>query len=112
MTYIVLSVAVLALLAGVTLRTLRRLRPRPLLLAGLALVALTAVFDNVIVGIGIVAYNDAKISGLLVPVAPIEDFAYALGAILLVPAVWTWLGRRPAGTRLSGESPRPDGGAP
>lgn len=97
MTYVVLSVAVLALLACVALPTLRRLRRRPLLLAALALVALTAVFDNVIVGVGIVDYDDAKISGLLVPVAPIEDFAYALGAILLVPAVWTWLGRRPGG---------------
>lgn len=94
MTYIVLSVAVLAALALVCGPVLRRLPLRPLVLTALALVALTAVFDNVIVGLDIVAYDDAKISGLLVPVAPIEDFAYALGAVLLVPALWTWLGRR------------------
>ena len=94
MTYAILSVVVLALLSAVTLPTLRRLRARPLLLTGAVLVALTAVFDNVIVGVGIVDYDDTKIAGLLVPVAPIEDFAYAIGAVLLVPALWTWLGRR------------------
>ena len=94
MTYPLLSVAVLAALALVCVPTLRRMPFRPLALTALVLVALTAVFDNIIVGLDIVAYDDAKISGLLVPIAPIEDFAYALGAVLLIPTVWTWLGRR------------------
>ncbi|NYI39982.1 lycopene cyclase domain-containing protein [Demequina lutea] len=97
MTYALLSLAVLATLALVSVPTLRRLPFRPLALTALALVALTAVFDNVIVGLDIVAYDAAKISGLLVPVAPVEDFAYAIGAILLVPTVWTLLGRRKPG---------------
>ncbi len=96
MTYAILSIAVLAALALLCVPTLRRLPLRPLALTAIALVVLTAVFDNVIVGLHIVAYDEAKISGLLVPVAPIEDFAYALGAILLVPTVWTLLGRRKA----------------
>ena len=94
MTYVVLSIAVLAVLTLICVPTLRRLPVRPLVYTALALVALTAVFDNVIVGLDIVAYDDAKISGLRVPIAPIEDFAYALGAVLLIPTVWTWLGRR------------------
>lgn len=94
MTYAILSISVLAALALVCVRTLRRLPLGPLALSAVALVALTAVFDNVIVGLHIVEYDDAKILGLLVPLAPIEDFAYALGAILLVPTVWTLLGRR------------------
>lgn len=96
MTYAILSLAVLAALAVACVPTLRRLPLRPLAWTAVALIALTAVFDNVIVGLHIVAYDAAKISGLLVPVAPIEDFAYAIGAILLVPTVWTWLGRRKA----------------
>ena len=100
MTYVVLSLVVLALLAACTLPTLRRLGARPLLLTGAALVALTAVFDNVIVGVGIVDYDESKIWGVRVPEAPLEDFAYAIGAVLLVPALWTWLGRR-----------RPEGGS-
>lgn len=96
MTYVILSVAVLALLALVTMPTLRRLPLRPLAITGLVLIALTAVFDNVIVGLGIVAYDPALISGIRVGYAPVEDFSYTLGAVMLVPALWTWLGpRRP-----------------
>lgn len=94
MTYVILSFVALAGLLLVTARTLRGLPGRPLVLTAVALVALTAVFDNIIVGLDIVAYDESKISGLLVPIAPIEDFAYALGAVLLVPALWTWLGPR------------------
>jgi lycopene cyclase domain-containing protein len=92
MTYVLLSVAVLALIAVVTVPTLRRLPARPLVMTALVLLALTAVFDNVIVGLDIVAYDGEKISGIMLGKAPIEDFAYALGAVMLIPAVWTWLG--------------------
>lgn len=92
MTYVVLSVAVLAVLAVACLPVLRRLPTRPLLLTGLVLIALTAVFDNVIVGLGIVEYDEALISGVRLWHAPIEDFAYAIGAVLLVPTLWTLLG--------------------
>jgi lycopene cyclase domain-containing protein len=94
MTYAILSVAVLGALALVCVHTLRRLPFGPLALTAVVLVVLTAVFDNVIVGLHIVAYDNARILGLLVPIAPIEDFAYALGAVMLVPTVWTLLGRR------------------
>ncbi|WP_061963229.1 lycopene cyclase domain-containing protein [Demequina aurantiaca] len=93
MTYVILSVAVLALIALVTVPTLRRAPARPLVLTALVLIALTAVFDNVIVGLDIVAYDEQLISGVKLWYAPIEDFAYALGAVMLVPAVWIWLGR-------------------
>jgi lycopene cyclase domain-containing protein len=94
MTYAILSVAVLAALALVCLPTLRHLPFRPIALTAVALVVLTAVFDNVIVGLHIVAYDHQKILGLLVPLAPIEDFAYAIGAVMLVPTVWALLGPR------------------
>ncbi len=93
MTYVVLSLAVLAVIAALTAPALRRLPRQPLLVTALVLIALTAVFDNVIVGLDLVAYDEAKISGLRVPIAPIEDFSYTLGAVMLVPALWTWLGR-------------------
>ncbi len=91
MTYVVLSVAVLALVALACLPVLRRLPHRPLLLTGAALVALTAVFDPLIVAAGIVAYDESLISGVRVAGAPIEDVAYALAAVLLVPTLWTLL---------------------
>ncbi len=97
MTYVWLSAAVLAVLAVACLPVLRRLPARPLLLTGLVLIVLTAVFDNVIVGLGIVAYDESLISGVRLGEAPIEDFAYAVGAVLLVPTLWTLLGRGEAG---------------
>ncbi|MEN9753411.1 MAG: hypothetical protein RL670_1102 [Actinomycetota bacterium] len=54
---------------------------------------LTAIFDNLIIGSGIVAYDTAKISGWMIGIAPIEDFFYTVAAVLLIPAVWTYLGR-------------------
>lgn len=93
MTYVLLSVAVLAGVFAATVTTLARLGWRAIGLAALVLIALTAIFDNVIVGVGLVDYDDDKISGLRVPYAPIEDFSYTLGAVMLIPAVWTWLGR-------------------
>ena len=48
------------------------------------LVIATAIFDNVIVGTGIVAYDESLILGIKIGYAPIEDFAYALAAPLLI----------------------------
>jgi lycopene cyclase domain-containing protein len=61
-------------------------------LAAIPLLILTAVFDNVLVGTGIVGYDEALISGAKVGVAPLEDFAYAIAALVLLPSVWSLLG--------------------
>jgi lycopene cyclase domain-containing protein len=55
-------------------------------LAGLLI--LTVIFDNIIIGLGIVAYNTDKILNVFVGLAPIEDFFYAILAIVIVPALW------------------------
>lgn len=52
------------------------------------LLVLTAIFDNVIVGLGIVAYDTAHITGLMIGVVPIEDFAYTVAAVLVLPTLW------------------------
>jgi lycopene cyclase domain-containing protein len=59
-----------------------------------ALLLMTAVFDNFIVGSGIVAYDTALLSGVFIGFAPIEDFAYTLVAAVLIPMTWWWLGSR------------------
>ena len=59
-----------------------------------ALVIMTAIFDNFIVGSGIVAYNPETLSGAFIGYAPIEDFAYTLVAAVLIPLTWWWLGSR------------------
>lgn len=50
----------------------------------LLLMIMTVVFDNLIVLAKIVSYDENKISGLKIFVAPIEDFAYTL---VLVPLI-------------------------
>lgn len=91
MTYLLINVPFLLVAAAVTLATARlpRFRERMLAsaLAAVVLVILTAVFDNVIIGTGLVAYDEEHRSGILIGLAPIEDFAYAVAAAFLVPAV-------------------------
>jgi lycopene cyclase domain-containing protein len=61
------------------------------------LVALTAVFDNVMIAAGLFSYPPEHLSGLRVGLAPVEDFSYAVCAAFLVPAVFALL---PARTRI------------
>jgi lycopene cyclase domain-containing protein len=49
---------------------------------------LTTVFDNLIILAGIVGYDETKLMGVSIGVVPIEDFAYTVVAVLLVPAIW------------------------
>lgn len=56
-----------------------------------AMLVLTAVFDNLIIGFGLVDYDPAKISGVKLGLAPIEDFAYTVVAMVLVPLIWVAL---------------------
>lgn len=100
MTYALLSGIVLVVIIALVL-VIRRCTPVPArpgrreLLIPLAVVlALTAVFDNVIIGVGIVAYDPERISGIRLGIAPIEDFAYSIAAALVAPHLWAWLSAR------------------
>lgn len=99
MTYLILNAVFLALVIAVaTASVVARRAPRWRLigLAAIPLVVLTAVFDNVLVGVGIVAYDPQRISGLRLGTAPLEDFAYAIAAVVLLPCLWSLLTPRAA----------------
>jgi len=93
MTYLLISLPFLVVAAAATLATARRSgfgrRMAASGIAAIVLLALTAVFDNVMIGVGLYSYPDEHLSGLRVGLAPIEDFAYPLAAAFLVPAVYT-----------------------
>jgi lycopene cyclase domain-containing protein len=97
-TYLLLNIVFLILAAGIAAVALR-LRPGfrrhlPAVAVALGVVlVLTAVFDNVMIGIGLVDYDPSRINGLRLGLAPIEDFAYPVAATLLLPALWALLGR-------------------
>lgn len=90
--------AVVALLVGFKARTFWitvGLAQLPMLLA-------TAFFNHLIVSSGIVAYNEEYLLGVRVGAAPVEDFAYALTATVLLPCLWALFGR------LSGKTKKAD----
>ena len=96
-TYLLLALGVLVPVAAVSLVVLVRAGPAVLLPALVAvgvLVVATGVFDSVIVGTGIVAYDPARILGARIGAAPVEDFAYPVAAGLALPALWHLLRRR------------------
>ena len=98
MTYWLLNLpflGVVALVAVAAVLTRRSPSWRGIGLAAIIVLILTAVFDNVLVGTGIVGYDESLISGAKVGVAPLEDFAYAIAALVLLPSLWSLLAPRP-----------------
>lgn len=109
MTYVWLSLiflsaaaAVLTVALGAWRSSRRALIVRwrlPLAGAGAVVMVLTAVFDNVMIRGGLMAYAAHTLSGLHVGVAPLEDFAYPLAGLILLPALWLLFGERGAHER-------------
>jgi lycopene cyclase domain-containing protein len=86
------AVAIIAMAALVSHRAPRWLA---VLIAVGILLVFTAIFDNVLIGLGFVGYNRALISGVFIGRAPLEDFAYTVAAVVLLPSLWTLLDRKP-----------------
>ena len=99
MTYWALNAVFLAGVAAVALAAVlfrRSPRWRSIGLVLVVVLVLTAVFDNVMIGVGLVGYDAGKISGAFIGIAPLEDFAYALAAVVLLPSIWVLSGGRRA----------------
>lgn len=102
MTYWLLNTVFLAGAVAVLVFALRsrgaqrsprsRLHRSALVVTASVLLVLTAVFDNIMIGVGLVDYDDARISGIKLGIMPVEDFAYTIFAVLALPALWTLLG--------------------
>ena len=63
-------------------------------IVALPMLALTALFDNLIIAAGIVNYDHSKLLGIYVGVVPLEDFAYTIVAVLLVPTIWKAMNKK------------------
>ncbi|MDP4886660.1 MAG: lycopene cyclase domain-containing protein [Aquiluna sp.] len=88
MSYPLLTIVVLGIFAVYAFLMRRWLSLKPLTFAALVMFTLTAIFDNVIIGTGIVAYDDDLLLGIKILYAPIEDFAYTAVAVVLVPSLF------------------------
>jgi len=80
--------AVVVLIGVIAVIRSRRKAWRAVLVTLVILLAFTAVFDNLMISIGLVGYDRGKISGAFIGIAPLEDFAYAIAAAILLPSLW------------------------
>ena len=94
MTYWTLNAIFLAVILVVAILARRRVRWPAVGITAAILLVMTAVFDNIMISIGLVAYNESLISGAFIGVAPLEDFAYTIAAAVGRPSLWVLLGRR------------------
>lgn len=97
MTYWLLNAVFLALVAALVIAVVVRRRSpqwRAIAITMGILLVMTAVFDNVMISVGLVGYSADAISGAFIGVAPLEDFAYAVAAVVALPCLWTLLGSR------------------
>lgn len=58
----------------------------------LALLVLTAVFDNVMMAAGLFDYGSEEISGLRLGLIPLEDLLYPFAGALLLAGLWQLFG--------------------
>ncbi|MGF2950179.1 prenyltransferase [Microbacterium alcoholitolerans] len=115
MTYVWLSVAFLAVAigAGAILARVSTARAgetggagshwRAVSLTALALVALTAVFDSLMIAAELFHYDPAHTLGVTIGLAPVEDFAYPIACAALLPGLWLVLARSRREYRLLGK---------
>lgn len=91
MSYALLCLGFLAVAVAAAVAA-RRSRPAghgaALALTAAGLGVLTAVFDSVMIAAGLFAYDDAQLLGLRLGLAPVEDLAYPVAALLLCSAIW------------------------
>jgi len=100
MTYWSINAVFLGLVAVlVVVSVLRRRVPhwRAVGITAVVLLIMTAIFDNIMIGVGLVAYNPDLISGVFIGIAPLEDFAYTVAAFFGLPALWHLLARNRSG---------------
>ncbi|MET4159453.1 lycopene cyclase domain-containing protein [Agromyces sp. PvR057] len=118
MTYLLICVPFLLASTVVAVISLRRMpagtrarRVLALAIGAAILLVLTAVFDTVMIAAGLFGYAEGTRLGATIGLAPVEDFAYPIAAVLLVPAVWTLVASRRRGSHDPG-SARPTAPAP
>lgn len=106
------ALAVFAALISARRRGIERLRWRAIGMTALVLLVLTAIFDNVMIVIGLVDYNPEVTALARLGVAPLEDFSYTVAAVLLLPSLWVLTARRSPVTRNGNSTNSAERGEP
>lgn len=56
-----------------------------------ALLVLTVVFDSLMIAADLFRYDESQLTGVRLLLAPVEDLAWPLASVLLLPALWELL---------------------
>lgn len=91
MTYTLLNACFLIPAALLAWSTRKRIPTGPWLLTAAVLIALTIIFDNIMIGVGLFYYSPETSSGITIGLMPIEDLSYTVFAVLVLPALWAHL---------------------
>jgi lycopene cyclase domain-containing protein len=94
--YALIDAIFLALAFVISLLTLKVHHVRRWVITLLIMVALTAVFDSIIISLNIVAYEPQHLLGFRIGRAPIEDFGYTIASVIVTPCIWQWQQRHHA----------------
>lgn len=89
LTYLILNLFFTLPVVLIALRN--RLINSKIALVMIAMLILTLIFDNLIIALKIVAYDELKLLGVKLFKAPIEDFFYTVVAVLLMPVIFNRL---------------------
>lgn len=92
-TYLILNLLFLAVVLSILALFRTIVVSKSTIIVALVLLILTAIFDSLIIGLGIVDYDANKILGITIGNAPIEDFFYTLLVIIAVPSLWKLIGK-------------------
>jgi lycopene cyclase domain-containing protein len=68
---------------------------------------LTVIFDSLMIMADLFRYEDDLMVGIVLWLTPVEDLAWPIAAGLLLPALWTWLGRRDTREDTPGQQVEP-----
>ncbi|GAB2617607.1 lycopene cyclase domain-containing protein [Pseudactinotalea suaedae] len=90
---------VLVALVAALLRRPRRSWWTATAITALVLVALTVVFDSIMIAVDLFRFDEDALTGVRLVLAPVEDLAWPLAAALLLPALWQLLGKDESGSR-------------
>lgn len=86
-TYLVLNVVFMASIIFLFVKSFKK-PTKAWWITLFALLLLTLIFDNLAIWADMFHYNTERILGIYLWLAPIEDFFYAIFAVLIVPTLW------------------------
>lgn len=87
-----LAVAVVVLVVATVLRRPGRRWWAATAVSAVVLLVLTVVFDSLMIAADLFRFDEEALSGIRLILAPVEDLAWPVAAVAVLPALWLLLG--------------------